>query len=139
MPGFFILLYVSTAALDGVDAGVAAITRAARLSNARLGITGLLAYDGDTFLQCLEGEQTVLADLLQKLRADPRHRDLEVLAFAPATTTGRHVGWDLGYHVVEDESDSLQRFRGLRGSTAIAAFRTLAADLDVGASDPSTT
>jgi hypothetical protein len=50
---------------------------AARL-NALDGITGMLVFNGLRFCQTVEGSQEALADLLERLRGDPRHRNLVV-------------------------------------------------------------
>lgn len=47
--------------------------------NARLQITGALGFSGRNYIQLLEGPRPALDDLLQTLRADPRHSNLRVL------------------------------------------------------------
>lgn len=52
---------------------------AARSHNKKNGITGALLLSDDAFVQTLEGEQDVVQALLGRIRADPRHDELEVL------------------------------------------------------------
>ncbi|KJV38814.1 BLUF domain-containing protein [Brevundimonas sp. KM4] len=47
--------------------------------NARLQITGALGFSGRNYIQLLEGPRPALDDLLQSLRAEPRHSNLRVL------------------------------------------------------------
>lgn len=130
-----VLLYVSTLSADAPVTEVAAITRQARAHNAQHRITGMLAFDGMTFVQLLEGGEAELTALLDRLRADPRHVDFELLCFEPATQPRRHPGWSLGYHPFDTEDDALERFRGLRGDDALRAFDRIAADLDADVGD----
>ncbi len=52
--------------------------RSAR-NNATRGITGMLVCWNGHFLQSLEGEVTAVQDLLDRIRADPRHEGLVVV------------------------------------------------------------
>jgi hypothetical protein len=72
------LTYTSFARLDLTADDLAAIQRTARELNALDGITGLLIYNGTHFLQIIEGAQSAIDDLVERLRRDPRHSGLEV-------------------------------------------------------------
>jgi hypothetical protein len=49
--------------------------------NTRYGITGCLLYDGQTFLQLLEGPKDVVSILYERvIIPDPKHRDCELVA-----------------------------------------------------------
>lgn len=56
------------------------IVQASRRNNARDDITGLLTYSGEVFVQFLEGPPEALHRLMDRLRADPRHRDIIILS-----------------------------------------------------------
>lgn len=66
---------------------------AARL-NALDGITGLLVYNGERFCQTVEGAPAAIDSLLQRLGADPRHHDLEVIDDG-AIVQRRFRSWDM--------------------------------------------
>ena len=73
------LLYISDS-LVGTD--VAALDRImiqARAHNTLVGLTGLLWTDGKRFAQVLEGERSVVDELLAKLDLDRRHVNLEIV------------------------------------------------------------
>jgi hypothetical protein len=72
------LLYVSrcTAPLD--DAQIFRLYKTAVENNAIEGLTGVLIHDGNVFLQLLEGGEEAVAAMMARLRADPRHCDIEV-------------------------------------------------------------
>lgn len=55
------------------------ILRQAAVRNGLDGITGLLYSQDAEFLQALEGPDDSIADLIESLEADPRHRDLRIL------------------------------------------------------------
>ena len=72
------LTYTSLARLDLEAGDLQAIHRAARELNALDGITGLLIFNGTHFLQIIEGSGQAIADLVERLRRDPRHQGLEI-------------------------------------------------------------
>ena len=72
------LAYTSLARPDLSPSDIRAIHQTARHLNALDGVTGLLVYDGRTFLQVIEGAESAIEHLLQRLMADPRHVGLTV-------------------------------------------------------------
>ena len=48
-------------------------------NNAAAGITGLLLFNGQNFLQLLEGEQDAVDSLLDRVESDPRHSGVVVV------------------------------------------------------------
>lgn len=55
------------------------IIGASRANNARDGLTGVLVYSGDSFLQFVEGPDAALSELWRRLITDDRHRHLASL------------------------------------------------------------
>ena len=72
------LTYTSRARLDLTDADLNDIHQTARHLNALDGITGLLLFDGSRFLQIIEGSESAIDNLVDRLRRDPRHSAFEV-------------------------------------------------------------
>ena len=72
------LAYTSLARLDLTGEDLSAIHRTARELNALDGITGLLIFNGTHFLQIVEGAETAIDELVERLRRDPRHGGLEI-------------------------------------------------------------
>ncbi|HEU0285069.1 MAG TPA: BLUF domain-containing protein [Sphingomicrobium sp.] len=72
------LTYTSLARLDLQTADLEAIHRTAREVNALEGITGLLVFNGTHFLQIIEGSESAIEELVEKLRKDPRHTGFEI-------------------------------------------------------------
>ena len=73
------LIYLSRALSPEPAAALDDILQSSIWNNARLRITGALGFSGQTYVQFLEGPAESLDELLVRLKADPRHRDLTVL------------------------------------------------------------
>ena len=70
--------YTSLARLDLEASDLEDIHRTAREQNALDGVTGLLVFNGTHFLQIIEGAEEAIAELVAKLRRDPRHTGFEI-------------------------------------------------------------
>lgn len=60
------------------------------------GITGLLAFSGEAFLQLLEGDETRVSGAFDRIARDPRHRDVRVLGRLPVAARA-FADWDMGF------------------------------------------
>jgi hypothetical protein len=94
------LVYVSTARA-GLGAGdFEGLMSQARARNRGDGITSLLIYDGQRFLQVLEGPEQHVERCFARLALDPRHSALDIVALRsiliPAFGT-----WDLQFHRID--------------------------------------
>ena len=68
----------------------------ARDRNRRLGVTGMLVYEGDRFFQWLEGPSEALGGLWTSINRDSRHREVELLGEG-VTPVRLFSGWDLRF------------------------------------------
>ncbi|MFS0771559.1 BLUF domain-containing protein [Sphingomonas sp. 1P08PE] len=108
------LLYISSVhpgAAATIDA--AGILHASRRNNARVGVTGLLFFDGKRFLQVLEGEPQAVEQTFARIQHDPRHRALVVLSHRTIET--REFGeWAMAYRQPGDDGGAVvERLREL--------------------------
>ena len=72
------------------------ILESAQPSNEAQGITGILFYNQNYFLQCIEGASTRVNKLYQKIVKDDRHTDIQLVNFESITT--RMFGsWSMGF------------------------------------------
>lgn len=71
------------------------ILEQSRRNNPPRGITGLLCYTQDVFVQVLEGGREDVSGLLTKLMQDNRHRDVTVLLFEEIAER-TFSGWSMG-------------------------------------------
>lgn len=67
-----------------------------RRNNARWGITGVLLYVRGSIIQVLEGEDQALATLYGRIKADPRHHQVERILHRPLTER-LFTTWNMGY------------------------------------------
>jgi hypothetical protein len=123
------VLYVSTLAPEQPLSVVAEIAGRARQVNGELDITGLLIFDGQRFCQQLEGPRKTVLKLIERIRNDPRHVNVEVLHHAPLAGR-RFQNFSLAFSTVEDV-DALARMERLDGDAALAAFNTVCSELEL--------
>ena len=90
------LIYASEAASHVTPETVQSILAQARRVNARLGLTGMLAFDSNVFLQVLEGPREEVNALFCRIAGDKRHRRVVLLEVAAAQE--RHFGhWHMAF------------------------------------------
>ena len=89
------LMYASRAVPTLDQDELVAILRQSRQNNPVHGITGVLCCSDDAYLQVLEGGRTAVNRLYNRIAADPRHRDVELLSYQQIGE--RHfAGWSMG-------------------------------------------
>jgi len=89
------LMYVSRAAPSLDKGALKAILENSRRNNQEEGITGVLCYSEGIFLQALEGGRSAVNRLYNRIAADPRHTDVELLEYQEISER-RFVGWSMG-------------------------------------------
>ncbi|MEM8632154.1 MAG: BLUF domain-containing protein [Pseudomonadota bacterium] len=77
------LIYISRPVV-GSNADWDEILAASDRNNARLDITGMLLFDGEHYLQLLEGERRDVSDLFLTIAEDKRHTHVEIITSAPS-------------------------------------------------------
>ena len=88
------LLYASRA-VDPRPETIEAILSQSRQFNPTCGITGILCYGGDIFLQAIEGGRGAVSELYNHITRDARHRDVVLLHYEEITER-RFGGWTMG-------------------------------------------
>lgn len=88
------LFYVSTASAELHDEEVESLVNRAAVNNARLGISGALAFNGMNFAQVLEGEREAVLELMESIRNDKRHFGI-VVVLEGARKDRRWDGWSM--------------------------------------------
>ncbi len=89
------LMYASRAA-EGVDQdSLIGILRQSKAHNPALGVTGVLCFSQGIFLQVLEGGRSAVNRLYNRIAADPRHTQVELMSYEEIGE--RHfAGWSMG-------------------------------------------
>lgn len=90
------LTYVSTVTQSMDTEAVDRLVEAARSKNDRLGITGILLFNGLNFLQTLEGPRDVVVQLFELISHDPRHNGV-VSVQQDEPKQRSFDGWSMAY------------------------------------------
>ncbi|HEY9239955.1 MAG TPA: BLUF domain-containing protein [Burkholderiaceae bacterium] len=72
-----------------------AILKRSTHHNPTVGVTGVLCFSGEIFLQVLEGGRSPVSQLYNRIAADPRHRDVVLLSYDEIEERS-FAGWAMG-------------------------------------------
>lgn len=97
----FRLLYVSSAVKPFSKSELAELLVTSRENNGKQGITGLLLYKDGDFLQVLEGDETRVRALYEKISQDPRHTASSIL-FDEEVAEQLFAEWSMGFRDLGD-------------------------------------
>ena len=89
------LLYASRAATSLTGTVVDSILAQSRRNNTERGITGILCYSDDIFLQALEGGRDDVCETFNAIVRDERHASVRILSFEEIGER-RFGGWTMG-------------------------------------------
>lgn len=88
---------------DTICDDLRAIRDTSKEINLAEGITGVLLYENRHFVQAIEGGEAEIAALVERLRADRRHRDMRILV--DIEIASRHFGqWNMDTLNLDDTS-----------------------------------
>ena len=97
------VIYTSSAAPGFTLADLQDVLAVSRRNNARWHLTGVLLFEGGTFLQVVEGPAWPVERALTRIRADDRHGGMDVLS--DITTSRRYFpDWAMGSREVDGEA-----------------------------------
>lgn len=89
------LMYASRATAGMDHEELLAILRQSKAANPRLGITGVLCFSEGIFLQVLEGGRGAVNQLYNRIVADARHHQVELMLYEEISER-RFAGWSMG-------------------------------------------
>ena len=89
------LLYASRPATPLSTMVLDSILEQSRANNPPLGITGILCFNDDLFIQALEGGRDEVCETYNKIVRDDRHRDVRILTYDEIAER-RFGGWTMG-------------------------------------------
>jgi hypothetical protein len=90
------LCYASRAVRPFDSAQLADLLSRARANNESLGVTGLLLYDNQWFMQVLEGEYANVLQLYEKILRDRRHSE-KLLVYKLDIEKPSFKNWSMGF------------------------------------------
>jgi len=89
------LMYASRATQAVNQEELLAILRKSKANNPAVGITGVLCFSEGIYLQALEGGRSAVNKLYNRIAADTRHTDVELLSYEEIGER-RFAGWSMG-------------------------------------------
>ena len=89
------LMYASRATETVRPEALNAILKKSTHNNPGVGITGVLCFSGEIFLQVLEGGRSQVSKLYNRIAQDPRHRDVVLLSYEEIEERS-FAGWAMG-------------------------------------------
>jgi hypothetical protein len=89
------LLYASRAAQAVTQSTIDSIMQQSRVHNPAQGITGILCYGGDVYMQVLEGGRSPVNALYNRIVTDARHQQVMLLHYEEVGER-RFAGWTMG-------------------------------------------
>ncbi len=95
------LVYVSDRQNLGNDREIRDILEVCQRNNSGK-ITGALLYSLNKFVQYLEGDYNDVKSTFEKIKLDPRHRNVQLVVFSPIKTR-IFPGWAMAEKELEDQ------------------------------------
>ena len=89
------LMYASRANEPVRQDSLQAIMKKSTQNNPGIGVTGVLCFSGEIFLQVLEGGRLQVSALYNRIAHDPRHRDVVLLSYEEIEERS-FAGWAMG-------------------------------------------
>lgn len=90
------LIYASKAVCYFSKNDILELLAKARKNNSSLQVTGMLLYDHGSFFQVIEGEETVIKALFDKISNDKRHGQLTTI-ISESIRKRQFSEWSMGY------------------------------------------
>jgi Sensors of blue-light using FAD len=100
------LLYASRIAKKPGAKTITAILAECQRNNPARGITGLLCYSNEIFLQVLEGGRDAVCETFNAIVKDSRHENVRLLSFEEISER-RFGGWTMGQVNIEKINSSM--------------------------------
>jgi len=131
------LIYVSTPEKSFSEEELDNLLTEARKTNQELEITGILLYTGSNFFQVLEGKESDIRFVFEKIKSNPKHSDIVVI-LKEAISKRSFEEWNMaytrvspdeirdivGYQDIDNLSSSLPLFEESKARKILSAFQS---------------
>jgi NADH dehydrogenase FAD-containing subunit/class 3 adenylate cyclase/uncharacterized membrane protein YphA (DoxX/SURF4 family) len=107
------LTYISKVNAVLTEDEILEIGRQSSFNNRKIDVTGVLISAGQFFFQILEGEQSVVDQLLQKIDRDPRHCDITVLTAEYDWEERLFSDWNMKTVTITESTDLMLQAVGM--------------------------
>ncbi|WP_276165341.1 BLUF domain-containing protein [Zobellia alginiliquefaciens] len=118
------LTYESKAIKELTIADIEAILETARTFNGLNGITGCLIFYRRKFIQILEGDKAKIHDLMEKIKQDKRHRNVDVLSEGP-TENRNFPNWGMVYYPIDKNEANQNEYEQFKRNLLLLADLTV--------------
>lgn len=98
------LVYTSDAVTRFYPEDLETLLVSARTHNHSAGISGILFYRSNRFIQFLEGPPEAIESLMDSIRSDPRHMNVRVV-IDELVAERQFDDWSMGYHVSPEHAE----------------------------------
>lgn len=95
------IVYISSAVAPWSTEQLLELLQQCLKNNSARGVTGMLLYGEDTFLQALEGDDAVIDTLIEKIARDPRHAKIQLLHRRPIERR-QYADWSMGFKRISE-------------------------------------
>lgn len=109
------LIYISEVAPATTIANIAEVLVEARTKNAARGISGVLIFDGNRFMQLFEGESNTVMQLFRRIEQDTRHINVRWLHDA-VIEQRQFASFQSGYWYDDSEHGPIASLNGVTGA-----------------------
>ena len=117
----FFLIYVSESITSMSERNIADILHASRKNNQPLGITGCLLYQDGYFMQMLEGDRDSVLALIARVKDDPRHRNVKIVAQGDMQKRV-FLDWSMGFRDTSNLEENCKLREWQKRSITFAEF-----------------
>lgn len=106
------LVYISQTVRPFSSDDLLHLIRRCREGNAKNGITGVLLYHHECFIQVLEGKEETLNQVFKLIQKDPRHKNVTELERTEISVR-QFEGWSMGFEEVNEAQLAKLNIKGL--------------------------
>ena len=99
--------YVSSATSKMTQDELDQISRISAHNNAKVAVTGVLLLCGDFFFQILEGPEDAVDQVMERIRKDPRHKDIQLLKVEQFDLERQFADWSMRTVFLDTINDTL--------------------------------
>jgi len=95
--------YLSQATSNFSSIDLINLLQQCHLNNPKRGLTGLLIFGNNTFLQTIEGKKTIVEELIEKISKDKRHTKFQILS-KQSIDNRQYRNWAMGFEKLTEQT-----------------------------------
>lgn len=119
------LTYVSKLNAELDEEEILDIGRKASINNKKIDVTGVLISVRDYFFQVLEGEESIVDELVEKISRDPRHNEITILSAETGCEERLFTEWGMKTVTLNESSDLMLLAIGMMLQNIAESYSTV--------------